>query len=208
MKARTHVTRFTIVMALAVLAVGVFAGAAMAVDPTTNTTAELTGGTLSVSTELTAGTFAVTMTGLTQTLDASVAGGGSVFSGFSICDPRGTGVGWSVTMVASQFANQEEGFDGKDIALDSLTMPKLAVAKADTDSSDVPGTLHDAATIDTGGAGVVMAACSAFGQGMGTYNFTADSGTPWKLAITADEFAGTYQSTITTTLATLALVES
>ena len=51
-----------------------------------------------------------------------------------------------------------------------------------------------------------MAACSANGQGMGTYNFTAAAAVhPWKLALTADEYAGTYNSTITTTLATLAL---
>ncbi len=86
-------------------------------------------------------------------------------------------------------------------------MPLLAVARADTGSSDVPGTLHAAATIDTGGAGVVMAACYANGQGMGTYDFTADHAS-WKLALTADEYAGTYSSTVTTTLATLALSHS
>ena len=94
---------------------------------------------------------------------------------------------------------------GKDLVANSLTMPLLAVAKADAGSSDVPGTLHAAATIDTGVAGVVMAACSANGQGMGTYDFTAAESVPWKLALTADEYAGTYNSTVTTTLATLAL---
>ena len=52
MKGRKHITRFTIVMALAVLAVGVFAGAALAVD--TDTTSEtITAGTLSVRTGIT-----------------------------------------------------------------------------------------------------------------------------------------------------------
>lgn len=158
---------------------------------------------LTISTELTAGTFAGTLNGLGFTLNANVAGGGTAFSGFSITDTRGTGVGWCVTMVATQFENATVA--GKGIALDSLTMPLLAVVKADAGSSDVPGTLHAAATIDTGGAGVVMAACSANGQGMGTYDFTAANGEPWKLAVTADEYAGTYTSTVTTTVATLAL---
>lgn len=158
---------------------------------------------LTISTELTAGTFAGTLNGLGFTLNANVAGGGTAFSGFSITDTRGTGVGWYVTMVATQFENATVA--GKDLALDSLTMPELAVAKADEGSSAVPGTLHAAATIDTGGAGVVMAECDAHGQGMGTYDFTAAGSAPWKLAITADEYAGTYYSTVTTTVATLAL---
>src|SRR5680860_1129071 len=106
-------------------------------------------------------------------------------------------------MVATQFENATVA--GKDIALDSLTRPELAVAKADEGSSEVPGTLHAAATIDTGAAGVVMAECDAHGQGMGTYDFTAAGSVPWKLAITADEYAGTYYSTVATTVATLAL---
>ena len=160
-------------------------------------------GDLSISTELTAGTFAGTLRGHGFTLRANEAGGGTAFSGFSVTDARGTGVGWCVTMVATQFQN--ETFAGKDIALHSLLMPMLAVAKADETSSDVPGTLHAAATIDTGGNGVVMAECDAHGQGVGTYDFTAANGEPWKLAITADEYAGTYNSTVTITVSTLAL---
>ena len=47
-----------------------------------------------------------------------------------------------------------------------------------------------------------MAACT-FGQGMGTYDFMYTA--PWTLAVPADAFAGTYTSTVTTTLATLSL---
>ncbi len=158
---------------------------------------------LGISSELIAGTFAGTLRGESFTLHASEAGGGTDFSGFSIRDTRGTGVGWYVTLVATRFENAT--YAGKSIALHSLTMPMLAVAKADAGSSDVPGTLHAAATIDTGGAGVIMVACSAHGQGMGTYDFTAADGEPWTLAISADEYAGIYSSTVTTTVATLAL---
>lgn len=158
---------------------------------------------LSISSEMTAGTFSGTLTGRGLTLNANVAGGGTAFSGFTITDTRGTGVGWYVTVVATRLENATA--PGKDIAFDSLTMPRLAVAKADEASSDTPGTLHDAATIDTGGSGVVMAECDAHGQGMGTYDFTAAGSAPWTLALTADEYAGTYYSTVTTTVATRAL---
>jgi hypothetical protein len=192
--------------AVAVMAFTGLTGVAFA--ETDDTSAELTGGTLNISTELAAGTFAGTLTGAAQTLDASVAGTGTAFSGFSINDPRGTGAGWTVTMLATQFVNGAVRTATDDIALNSLTMPLLAVAMADAGSSALPGTLHAAATIDTGDAGVVMAACSAFGQGMGTYDFTAAESAPWELALTADEYAGTYSSTVTTTLATASLEES
>jgi hypothetical protein len=187
--------------AIAVVAFTGLTGVAFAEDD--GTSAVLTGGSLNISTALEAGTFAGTLTGAAQVLDADVAGGGTVFSGFSINDPRGTAVGWNVTMQATVFDNATVA--GKDLAANSFTMPLLAVAKADAGSSAVPGTLHAAATIDTGVAGVVMAACSANGQGMGTYDFTSADTVPWKLALTADEYAGTYNSTVTTTLATLAL---
>lgn len=187
--------------AIAVVAFTGLTGVAFAGDD--GTSAVLGGGDLNISTALDAGTFAGTLLGEAQVLDADVAGGGTVFSGLSINDPRGTGVGWNVTMQATVFDNATVA--GKDLAANSLTMPLLAVEKADAGSSAVPGTLHAAATIDTGVAGVVMAACSANGQGMGTYDFTSAAAVPWKLALTADEYAGTYNSTVTTTLATLAL---
>ena len=49
-----------------------------------------------------------------------------------------------------------------------------------------------------------MVACSTGGQGMGTYDFTS-AADHWELALTADEYAGTYNSTVTTTLATMTL---
>jgi hypothetical protein len=84
-------------------------------------------------------------------------------------------------------------------------MPRLAVESMDANCTAPPGRLHRAATIDTGGDGVVMVACTEHGQGMGTYLFSAADGEPWTLAVTADEYAGTYTSKVTTTIATLAL---
>ena len=95
---------------------------------------------------------------------------------------------------------------GQAFALGSLTMPALTVV-GEANSSVVPGTLHGAAAIDSSAdgstGGVVMAATSAAGQGMGAYGFT--SAAPWTLAVPADAFAGTYSSTVTTTLATQSL---
>jgi hypothetical protein len=177
--------------ACAAVAFTLFSGVAFAADD------------LIISTPLTAGTFSGTLNGESLTLDANAADGGTVFSGFSITDTRGTGAGWYVTISATRFENVT--VPGRHITFDSLTMPRFAVTASEETTSAVPGTLHAAATVDTGGAGVVVATCDAHGQGMGTYDFTAANRVPWKLAITADEYAGVYHSTVTTTVATLAL---
>ncbi len=160
-------------------------------------------GELLIDSQLTAGSFAGVLTGTGFTLFADEADGGTPFSEFSVTDSRGTGLGWYVTVTATRFENQT--LPGKDIALDSLTMPRLSVESADASSTALPGQLHAATTVDTGGEGVVVAACTEHGQGMGTYIFTAADGEPWALAVTADEYAGTYTSTVTITVATLAL---
>ena len=189
--------RVTLFSAVAVVVFTMLTGMAFAADSTTSAT--LTGGSLNISSALTAGTFAGTLEGAAQTLT------GTDFTGFSINDPRGTGAGWDVTMVATQFLNGDTiRTASDDLTANSFTAPLFAVAKADTGSSTLPGTLHAAATIDTGATGVAVAACFANGEGMGTYDFTALA-TAWKLALTADEYAGAYSSTVTTTLATLAL---
>ena len=190
--------RVTLFSAVAVVVFTMLMGVAFAADTADSpTSAELTGSSLSISSALTAGTFTGTLDGTAKVLD------GTGFNGFSINDARGTGAGWKVTMVATPFVNTTVA--GKDLSVNSFTAPQFTVAKADGTSSDVPGTRHLAAKIDTGGAGVVMAECDAHGQGMGTYDFTAAGSVPWKLAITADEYAGTYYSTVATTVATLAL---
>jgi len=186
--------RVTLFSAVAVVVFTMLMGVAFAADSPTSAT--LTGGSLNISSALTAGSFSGTLTGAAQELE------GTGFSGFSINDPRGTGVGWNVTMVATPFVNATVA--GRDLTANSFKAPLFGVAKADAGSSADPGTLHAAATIDTGIAGVVMAATSASGQGMGTYDFTALA-TAWKLALTADEYYGTYDSTVTATLATLSL---
>ena len=170
---------------------GLTAGATLAHDTTVS--AELSGSTLEISTPA-LGTFAGTLEGVALTLE------GVGFGGFTLTDARGTGAGWQVTLKASRFENLNG--DGRDLAPNSLIAPLFTVTKGDPSSSDVPGSV-ETAPIDNE-TGAIIASCTAAGQGMGSYEFAAPSGT-WKLAVTADEFAGTYASTLTTTVATRAL---
>ena len=157
---------------------------------------------LAVSESLTAGSFGGVLTGQRQVLIADEEHGGTPFGGFSITDSRGTGVGWYVTVSATRFANQTR--PGEYLASNSLTMPRLKVDSIDS-SSTVPDTLGTAATIDNGGAGVVVATCAERGQGMGTYRFTSADGAPWELVVRSEDYAGVYVATVTITVTTLAL---
>ena len=210
MKSSRYIKRFGVVMAVALVAIGALAAAALADTPVTSestATATIGGSAFLISTPLVAGAFGTTLNGVAQTLDGTgtFAASGSTFT---IVDPRGTGVGWSVNLKATAFGGTVGDAVGKTMAVDTLTAPAFTVAQNNTDEaygdSAVPGTLHAAAKIDVNGAGVNMVECNAFGQGMGTYNFTS-AAAPWTLAIAAHDYKGTYESKVTTTLATLAL---
>jgi hypothetical protein len=130
---------------------------------------------------------------------------GTEFSGFSINDATGSGDGWCVTMQATPFTNTTTDTSspsyGKVLPPNSLIMPALTVAVANDSSSAVPMPLATSTAIDTDSALEVADCCTA-GEGMGTYGFTAAASAPWVLAVPADTYAGTYASTVTTTLAT------
>jgi len=187
-----HQKKIALFGAIAVAAFTMLTGVAFA--ETASTSATLTPGNLSITLALTAGTFEGTLNGAPQTLSSTT------FSGLNAQDARGSGTGWNVTVSASQLVNNDSS--GHDFALGSLTMPALNVV-AETSSSAVPGSLNAAAAIDNSAdgatGGVVMAATSAEGQGMGTYDFT--NAASWTLAVPANAYAGTYTSTVTTTLA-------
>ena len=161
------------------------------------------GGELSISLPMTGGSFAGALTGRARVLVADEADGGTPFGEFSVTDTRDSGTGWSVTVSATRFANLT--YSGKDLTLGSLTMPPLAVESTDASSTAPPDTLQQATTVDTGDGGVVVAACTQHGQGVGTYVFSAVGGEPWRLDIAADAYAGVYVSTATITVATLVL---
>ena len=199
MKLTRHMKRFAVVMSVALVAIGALAGAALATDPLPGD-AVLGTGDFS-STSVSPGIFGGTLLGHNQVLEADGTGGHTAFGGFVVTDARGTGAGWNVTIKATQFDNGIVGEGNHKLALGSLTVPLLAV-EGNTDSSALPGSLHAAAPVDLAeNAGVVMAACNADGQGMGIYTFSAKDSVPWELALKAHDYAGTYHSTVTTTLA-------
>jgi hypothetical protein len=174
-----------------------------ALSQSTDPTATLGAGTLNISTAMTTGTFVGTLNGAAQTLTADNASAGTPFSGFSINDATGSGLGWTVTMQATQFSNTTtdtaSSSYGKTLADNSLTMPLLTVS-GNIGSSAVPSSLTAAAKIDNA-PGVVMVTAAA-GEGMGTYDFSAAAAAPWTLSVPANTYVGTYTSTVTTTLAT------
>lgn len=179
-------------LAVLSLALGVSAGVAWAED--LESSADLGGSSLAVVAQPISISFSVTLNGTSRVLE----GAGS--SRFTVVDARGTGTGWQVAMQASRFTNST--VTGKQLASNSFSAPLFRVSKGDPTSSDVPGEVRSA-SIDND-AGAVIASCSAVGQGMGTYEFSADP-SAWRLAIGADEYAGTYSSVITITVSPLAL---
>jgi hypothetical protein len=196
MKATTYIKKFAVVAAVTALAVGAMAGAAFATDSSDETTSDaqatIAGANLDIPTTLPAGGFGtITLTGHADAENAGASG----FGNFVVVDPRGTGTGWTVNLEASILTNGTNEMVGS-----SLTAPQLSAVKLDEGSSVITNaSYHVAAPIDTEG-GVVMATCATAGEGMGSYTFSAPTA-GWNLAVTADEYVGTYSTTITTTLA-------
>lgn len=178
--------------------VGSFAAAAIAAEPfstaTTQGSATFVGSSLTVSAQPMEVLFRAELRGAAQ----EIAGAGS--SRFTVVDARGTGTGWQVSMKATPFANAT--VPGRDLAQDSFVAPLYRVEKGEGTASGLPGELRSA-TIDNE-SGAVVAACTAAGQGMGAYEFTADPGS-WKLHVSAHDYAGVYTSVVTVTVAPLAL---
>ncbi len=156
------------------------------------TSATLAGGDVKISTPLSVGTFSGVLSGESALCTGT---GFSSAPSFVITDARGTGVGWSVTLQATQFENLTS--PGHDLRLGSLTAPEFA---AESEGGGVaPGFLHAATQID--GTPVQIVDCLGSGQGMGTWSFAAPADA-WTLAVAAGDYAGSYTSTITITLAT------
>ena len=210
MKARKHITRFTIVMVMAVLAVGVFAGAALATGESNAETvgAMLTGTANPTMSDWTPGAFPATLTGANAILAADGAGGTTAFGSFTVTDATGTGDGWYVQVKAETFhtTTQING-ETKVVHPNALHMPEFAIshttdASADphleTGYADYNGTTHylTVGTTDT----TVAHADGASDAGMGQYTFAPS--TPWLLDIPADVYEATYHSEITITVAT------
>jgi hypothetical protein len=178
--------------------VGSFAATAIAAEPpssgATQGSARLVGSSLTVTARPMDVSFRTELRGAAQEID----GAGS--SQFTVVDARGTGSGWQVTMKATPFVNAT--VPGKHLPPDSFVAPQFHVVKGDATSSALPGELR-AAPIDNE-SGAVVASCTATGQGMGAYEFTAGPGS-WKLHVSAHDCAGVYTSVVTVTVAPRAL---
>lgn len=184
--------------------------ASPAVAATDESTLSIIGGSLSAGTPA-VGNFSVTLDGTAKTV-------GSTMAAFDAVDGRGTGVGWNMTVKATDFCEWDATLaackvGGKKLASDSLTMGLPTVAKKDATSSTAPGITKTAQfSIDTGAAGsaVEFAKTSAAGDGMGSYTFTTGdvtgmAGSQVKVSIPASAYATSYRSNVTVTIATLAL---
>ncbi len=159
---------------------------AYAVDPAP--TAEVTGGSLAIDDLVIANFATVLLDGTTQTTPAGV-------TARTLTDSRGTGVGWNVSLKATQF---QQGADGKILPVDSLALgPVSIVEKSGVEgSSAVTGITTLEGTIDNTAGVVILNA--PVDEGMGTYTVSMDDMTLTLLPATT--YAGIYTSTVTTTL--------
>jgi hypothetical protein len=155
-------------------------------------TVVLTGGTLTITSPVPGNFSGVTLNGTAQSSTSSVPT-------FSAVDARGTGVGWNITVGATQFCEQLSGStcvasSPKTVPTGSLNLSAPSVS-AGTGSGTVP-TMTALTGFDGSSAKLASAAVA---NGMGTYNFGTSTLT---LAIPANTYAKTYVSTITYTIAT------
>lgn len=176
-------------------------GAALAAVDDTSVT--VTGGSLTYTTPFTAGDFTgVTLGATAQTTNADVAD-------WTVTDLRGTLLGWNVTVSASQFtdpgADAVSTADDKTLPESSMSLVTAGLGTPTTDSSNlaVGPVMTAAAAIDGTGRGSAIAlAAAGTGAGAWTMDVAADNN-GLTLVVPTSAKAGTYRSTITTTLAPL-----
>ena len=161
--------------------------AAYAVEPSPS--AEVTGGSLALENLLIADFASIILDGNTQTTPA-------VVTPRTLTDSRGSGVGWHVSLKASQFAHGTR--IGETLPFDSLTLGTVSIAEKAgvTGSTAVSGITTLGGTIDNVAGVVILNA--PVDNGMGTYTVSMENMTLTLQPATT--YAGTYTSTVTTTL--------
>jgi hypothetical protein len=166
--------------------------------PAATTTPSITlgAGTLAYTTSFTAQNFPnTTLTGVAQTVHAPV-------NSWEVTDARGSLLnGWNVTVSASQFSTG--GGSPSTLPTGSLSLATPAVPTTTGGNLSVaPVPVATAAPIDGGSTQKIVTA--AIGTGLGQWTFTPvnAAGGDLLLNVPAGATAGTYTSTITTTLAT------
>jgi hypothetical protein len=173
----------------AVVIACVAAPAGLAADATDVT---VSAGPFAITTAPTVANFPnVTLSGSAQTVNASL-------DAFEVNDARGSGVGWNVTVQATQFAEHNGTtyvLSGKTLPTSSLRLPAPTVTQDGTTSTSP--TIQSGApwAIDAGSA--VKIASAAADTGMGKYDF---SSTSLALTVPASAYAKTYRSDLTVSL--------
>lgn len=183
-------------MAVATVVAGLCALPAAAPAATTDTSITLGAGALTYTTPLSAANFPnTTLTGLPQAVHASI-------NPWVVTDARGSLLnGWNVTVSASQFSTG--GASPSTLPSGSLTLATPAVPTTTVGNVSVPPVPQPlAAPIDGGSTQKLVSA--AVGTGLGQWTFTPlnPAGGDLLLNVPPGAVAGTYTSTITTTLST------
>ncbi len=186
---RTRVKR-TMLGGVALAAMAVLATPGYAFAASTDGTAALTGGDLTMSTPATV-EFAATLSGTDQTTGADQS--------LTVMDHTGSGAGWNVSLSATQFTftpdpdNAPETFytlPSDAVSLqshDAGTCATTCVLADDTAAASAPFTVYDTPTL-------ILNASPDFGLGDQTWINTMS------LKIPGDTRAGTYSSTWTYSL--------
>lgn len=188
-----------VIAALAAVA----ASPASAQDSGTDTTSvTLTAGTLAFGTDFAAANFPTTaLTGVAQTITTSVGN-------WSVDDSRGSLLGWNVKIGATRFTDQNgtasDATDDKTLPLSSLTLTAPTASAGGGQDSTLAPVVQPLTTALDNGTASVPAAVAALNTGQGLWNFTQGA-THLSLVVPSTVAAGTYSSTITTTLSSGAL---
>lgn len=181
-------------------AVTVALGATASIAHADDSNVTITGDSLALGAISTSDFGGITLNGSAQTTVATMGA-------FSVTDPRGTGLGWNVTVSASSFKEYADSAyvtNGKTLGTSRFTMGTATAAKTDATSSGVPTMTAGTYTLDAdansdGTSEAVKIASAATGDGMGSYTVTPGQ---LGLSIPASVYAKTYRSDVTVTLST------
>lgn len=183
----THGTRRSALgrITVTLLAAAAIAPAAAAAETDTSTVT-VEGASVPTLTAPSFGDFPdVTLNGSRQTVSASVAS-------WSVTDARGTGLGWDVRVSATVPTTVDES---ESLATATMALTAPAASAADPQNASAAPALAGGNII---GSGVLVADADA-AEGMGVWNL-AQGADDLDLSVPSDAKAGTYTSTITTTL--------
>jgi hypothetical protein len=155
-----------------------------------STTVAVAAGALTLTGAAPANFASVALDGTDQSSNASLAT-------FTVNDSRGTGAGWRVTALATQFKEYDTTLNqyvlsGRSIPASSLQMAQPTMTRTGGGNSANPTVASGPYTIDAASAATVSSA--AVGAGMGKYQYGA---TTLTLSIPASTYARTYRSDVT-----------